>query len=186
MLGYTGILVSMGQDGTAVTGTSEGSLLHTSARYTIPANFLFYPGQALRLRAAGRISNIVTTPGTITFRFKMGPTANIISAVSPGLQLNAVAKTNVLWVLDWDFTLRGVGGGTTATFMHSGLWSSESVVGSPLPAAGGMGQHAIPASAMGVGTGWDNTVSNLTDLSAQFSLTGNTITCHTYKLESLN
>lgn len=183
------LLVSMGQDGTALgTSTTETSILHTSARYALPANFLYYPGQALRLRAMGRVSNIVTTPGTLTFRFKLGPTANIAVASSPAFALNTTAKTNVTWILDWDFVVRSVGGGTSATLMHSGTWTSESVIGSPAPAAGGAGGHMIPASAPAVGTGFDSTVTSIADLTAQWSVSnaGNTITCHSYKLESLN
>jgi hypothetical protein len=182
---YQGVLVSQSGDGTAVTGTTEGSVLLGDAKFTLPSKFLLYPGQALRLRAMGRISNIVTTPGTLTFRVKFNSTP-IIVAASPAFQLNAVAKTNVTWVLDWDLTVRTTGSGTAATFMHSGQWQSESVVGSPVPASGGSGTLTIPSSAPAVGTGFDSTVANLIDLTAQFSLTGNSIQCHTYKLESLN
>ena len=180
------LLTSAPADGTAVTATSEGSLLNAMNKFVLPAGFLFYEGQALRIRAAGRISNIVTTPGTLTLRFKLGPTSTIVAAASTAMQLNAVAKTNVTWILDWDFTARTVGAGTSATLMHTGTWQSESVVGSPLPAAGGAGCHMIPASAPAVGTGFDSAVANVIDLTAQFSLTGNSITCHSFKLESLN
>lgn len=178
------LLASAPVDGTAVSGTSEGSLL--ASKVTLPAGFIFYEGQALRVRAAGRISNIVTTPGTLTLRFKMGPTSTIVAAASSAMQLNAVAKTNVTWILDWDFTVRSVGPATSCTLMHTGMWTSESVVGSPVPASGGAGQHMIPASAPAVGTGFDSTVANVVDLTAQFSLTGNSIQAHSFKFESLN
>lgn len=184
---WQSLLVSAQGDGTAVTATGEGSLLPTQAKYVLPANAMSYVGQTLRLRAMGRISNIVTTPGTLTFRVKFNATP-IVVALSQGLQLNAVAKTNVTWLLEWDLTCRSVGGGTSATLMHSGMWSSESVVGSGTGAAGstGPGQLLIPASAPAVGTGFDSTTANIIDLSAQFSLTGNSIQLHSYKLESLN
>lgn len=184
--GWQETLVSAFSDGTAVTGTAEASMLPGQAKYAIPANWLDYVGKKLRIRAAGRISNIVTTPGTLTLRFKLGPTSNIIVAASSAMQLNAVAKTNVTWVLDWAFDLRTIGSGTGASFMHSGVWQSESVVGSPLPAAGSAGQLMIPASAPAVGTGFDTTVTNFADLTAQFSLTGNSIQVHQYALESMN
>lgn len=179
-------LVSAFSDGTPVTATAEASLLPGQAKYTIPSNFLDFAGKKLRIRAAGRISNIITTPGTLTLRFKLGPTSTIIAAASSAMQLNAVAKTNVSWVLDWAFDLRAVGSGTTANLMHTGIWQSESVVGSPLPAAGGAGQLMIPASAPAVGTGFDSTVANVADLTAQFSLTGNSIQLHQYALEAMN
>lgn len=180
------LLVSQAQDGTALnTSTTETSILHTSAKFTLPANLLSYPGQALRIRAMGRISNIVTTPGTLTLRVKFGATA---VAASPAFALNTVAKTNVTWILDWDLTLRAVGGGTSANFMHSGQWQSESYVGSPAASAGGPGTGMIPASAPAVGSGFDSTVANVVDLTAQWSISnaGNSIQCHSFKLESLN
>lgn len=184
--GWQETLISSQVDGAAVTATSEGSLLPGQAKYTIPGNFLDFIGKKLRVRAAGRISNIVTTPGTLTLKLKMGPTSTIIAAASSAMQLNAVAKTNVTWVLDWAFDLRSIGSGTSAAFMHTGVWQSEAVVGSPLPSAGGAGQFMIPASAPAVGTGFDSTVANLVDLTAQFSLTGNSIQCHQFALESMN
>lgn len=184
--GWQETLVSAFSDGTAVTGTSEGSLLPGQAKYNVPAGFIDYAGKKLRLHAAGRISNIVTTPGTLTLRFKLGPTSNIIVAASSAMQLNAVAKTNVTWALDWEFDVRTIGSGTAATLIHTGVWASESVVGSPLPSVGGAGELLIPASAPAVGTGFDSTVANIADLTAQFSLTGNSIQLHQFTLESMN
>lgn len=181
---WTGQLITQQADGTAVTtNLADTTLLNAQAKYTLPANFLAYIGQSLRIRAMGRISNIVTTPGTLTVRVKFGA---VIVAASSAMQLNAVAKTNVTWVLDWDLTVRSVGASTSATLMHGGTWISESYVGSAAPAAGGAQVGMIPASAPAVGTGFDSTVANVVDLTANFSLTGNSMTCHTYKLESLN
>lgn len=184
--GWQELLVSAFGDGTAVTGTAEASLLPGQAKYNIPANWLDYAGKKLRVKAAGRISNIVTTPGTLTLRFKLGPTSNITAAASSAMQLNAVAKTNVTWLLDWEFDVRSIGSGTAATLMHIGMWTSESVVGSAVPGSGGSGSLLIPASAPAVGTGFDSTVANIADLTAQFSLTGNSIQVHQYSLEALN
>jgi hypothetical protein len=176
-------LIQAQSDGTAVTATSEGSLLPGQAKFTLPANFLDYVGKTLRVRAAGRISNIVTTPGTLTLRVKFG---SIVVAASSAMQLNAVAKTNVTWVLEWSLLARTIGAATTAAFMHTGLWTSESVVGSAVPGTGGSGSLLIPASAPAVGTGFDSTAANVVDLTAQFSLTGNSITLHQFALESIN
>jgi hypothetical protein len=185
MPGYQTTLVEAQGDGTAVTGTAEGSLLPGQAKISIPSGYLFRPGKRLHCVATGRISNIVTTPGTLTMRFKLGPTANIAVSQSAAWQLNAVAKTNVAWVLDMTMTVRTIGSGTTATIFGNGQWTSESVVGSPVPASGGPGGLLWQPSAPVVGTGFDSTVDNLIDLTAQFSLTGNSIQLHTFALEDL-
>lgn len=183
---WQGVLISQQVDGTALnTSTTETSILPGQAKLTLPANFLTYAGQALRVRAMGRISNIVTTPGTLTLRVKFGA---IAVASSGALALNIVAKTNVTWILDWDLTVRSVGSSTTATFMHSGQWQSESVIGSPAAGAGGAASHIIPASAPAVGTGFDSTVTNVIDLTGQWSVSNaaNSIQTHSFKLESNN
>jgi hypothetical protein len=183
MSSWQGLLISMQTAGTAVTGTTEGSLLATQAKYTLPANAMVYAGQTLRIRAAGQISNVATTPGTLTFRVKFG---SIVVATSQALTLNTTLKTNVTWILDWDLTCRSVGGGTAATFIHTGQWQSESVAGSSAAGATGTAGHIIPQSAPAVGTGFDSTVTNVIDLAAIFSVTGNSIQATSYKLESLN
>src|SRR6266481_6295634 len=138
MLGDYPLLISAQGDGAALASSvSATSLLPGQAKLTMPANWLSVPGQTLHVRAAGRISTLVTSPGTLTFTFRMGPTANIAVATSQALALNVVAKVNVGWYLDLLLTLRAVGSGTTANFMAQGLWTSEANVGAPLPAAGG-------------------------------------------------
>ncbi len=181
---WTGLLVSGQVDSAAVTNTTtETTILPGQANFVLPANFLQYAGQALRIRAMGRIS--IAASAAITLRVKFG---SIAVAASPAFALNANAKTNVTWILDWDLTLRSVGGGTTATFMHSGQWQSEAVVGSLVPASAGPGAHVIPPGAPAVGTGFASTTSNIVDLTAQWggASASNSITTHTYKLESLN
>lgn len=179
-------LITSSGDGTAVTGTTAGSMLLVAASpavFTLGAGFFSAVGQSIRIRAHGRISNIVTTPGTITIDVRFGA---IIVATSAAIQLNAVAKTNVSWWLDWVLTARALGSGTTANLMHNGFWKSESVVGSPTPAVGGAGELSLQQSAPAVGTGFSTVGSNAVDLFAKFSLTGNSIQCHYYTLESLS
>lgn len=190
MPGYESTVVEAQVDGTAFnTSTTETSLLAgTAARILLPAGYLNRPGRRLAVRASGRISNIVTTPGTLTLRFKLGPTANIAVTTSQAIQLNAVAKTNVGWYLDLEMLVRSVGSSTTATIFGQGRWLSEAVVGSGLASATGAGEAIWQASAPAVGTGFDSTVANQIDLTAQFSISnaGNAIQLHTFALEDLS
>jgi hypothetical protein len=175
-------LISATGDGSAVTGTTATSLLPSAAKLVLPANYSEV-GRMLRLRAAGRISNIVTTPGTLTLDVRFG---SAIVFDGGAMQLNAVAKTNVTWVLEADLVIRAIGSGTAANLLGTGKWTSESVVGSPVPGTGGSGSLLLPASAPAVGAGYDSTATQQVDLFAKFSLTGNSITLHHYTLESLN
>jgi len=179
---YQASLTEAQVDGTAVTLVAEASLLPAAAKWLMPSGYIFRIGQRFHLHATGRISNVVTTPGTLTLRFKMGATATIVSAASKAIALNIVAKTNVGWELEWYFTVRAIGAGTSCNWMHNGDFTSESVVG----AAAGSSNGAVLQDAPAVGTGFDSTIANLTDLTAQFSITGNSMQLHTYGLESLN
>ena len=185
--GWVEALAWQEADGPAVTGTAAASLLipstsplsGQSGRFTLPANF-FDVGKVLRITAAGRISNIVTTPGTLTLDVRLGSTVVFNGGA---VSLNIVAKTNVTWWLEMLLTCRSIGATAAATILGVGKLTSESVVGA---AAGTTLSAALPASAPAAGTGFDSTVANVLDLFATFSLTGNSITAHEYTLEALN
>lgn len=181
-------IASNSTDGTALTAsTAETSIAPPNTHIVLGSNYFDKIGAAFRILATGRISTVVTTPGTLTFRIKLGPTANIAVATSQALALNVVAKVNVTWWLDWLLILRTNGAGTSASFMNVGQWSSEAVVGSPLPSAGGSGGLLIPASAPVVGTGFDGTTANTFDLTAQWSISNaNSIQVHELIVQSLN
>ena len=174
-------------DGTAVTNTTPLTLLPSGARIIIPSNF-WYIGKAVKITALGRISNIVTTPGTLTLDVRTGPSGTIVCANGGAMALNIVAKTNVTWSLEWYLTCRAIGSGTSANLMHVGKFMSESVIGSPLPSAGGSGVLLLPSSAPAIGTGWDSTAANVIDLFATWSVNnaGNTLLLHQYMLEAMN
>lgn len=177
--GYRSTLIGAQVDGTAVTLLAEASLLPPATKLTLPANFIDQIGKRFVVRAQGRCSNVVTTPGTLTLRLKFGA---IIVGASKAIALNIVAKTNVGWHLDWYFTARAIGATTTAQFMHNGIWVSESVVG----AAAGASGSAVLQDTPVVGTGFDSTIANVVDLAAIFSITGNSIQAHDFSIESLN
>jgi len=188
MPGYRSPLVGAQIDGTAVTNTTtETTLLPAVAKVFIPSGYINSTAKVFCVSASGRISNIVTTPGTLTLKFKLGPTANIAVATSQAIQLNAVAKTNVTWVAELMLYVRSIGSGTAATLFPVGFFKSEAVVGSALPSAGGAGDAMFQASAPAVGTGFDSSVSNQIDLTATFSIAnaGNSIQLHTFTLEDL-
>lgn len=183
MPGYVSRLVESQSDGTAVANsTAEASLLPAVAKVLLPSGYLNRVGKGLSVAAHGRISNIVTTPGTLTLRFKLGPTSNIAVAVSTAVPLNATAKTNVAWWLDLDLMVRAIGAGTAAQLFAQGTFSSESVSGA---AAGLQASVAFQAAAPAVGTGFDSSVANQIDLTAQFSVAnaGNSIQCHGFALD---
>jgi hypothetical protein len=122
-------------DGTALnTSTSETSILPTYAKWIIEAGFFNRPGDELFVEATGRLSCIVTTPGTLTLKVKFGSVAVWDSGA---INLNVVAKTNLPWTLRVPLTCRAVGSGTSANLIGVGELMSESLVGAPAASAGG-------------------------------------------------
>lgn len=183
--GYQQTLVTAQGDGTAITNSvTQASIIPAQAKYTLAANFVDVPGKAFRITATGRLSNVVTTPGTLLFQVLFGA-AVVANNGAAAIALNVAAKTNVTFQLLIELVARTVGAGTAATMMWVMQLTSESVVGA---AAGTTATAFLPASAPAVGAGFDSTVSNVVDLQAKFSVATATtaITLHTYTLESVN
>lgn len=178
------LIVALSDGAALANSVVATSLLPAHAKARLPANYL-QVGRRLRVRAHGRISNIVTTPGTLTLDVRLGA---VIAANGGAMALNIVAKTNVPWWFEMDLTCRSIGSGSSATLFPQGLWCSESVIGSPLPSVGGVGSHMLPNAAPAVGTGFDSTVENIVDFFGTWSVAnaGNSIQVHGYSLESLN
>ena len=184
--GYIATLLNSIADGSALSNTTTAtSILPVIAKPTLPANYLF-AGKMFRVRASGRISTVVTTPGTLTLDLRFG-SVNVFS--SGAMTLNIVAQTYVGWIYDSLITVRAVGATTTANVLGQGMWISHAVIGSPLPTAGGAGEHVLPYNAApAVGTGFDSTAAQLVDLFATWSVANaaNSIQCHQFLLEDLN
>jgi hypothetical protein len=184
MQGYHATLINSQGDGTALTNsTTATSILPAQAKYTLGAGFLDVIGKQLMVKARGRISTVVTTPGTLTLDIRLGA---VIVATSSAMVLSTSAKTNVTWELEWLLTLRAVGASTTANFMHSGRWTSEAAGATTV--AGEAKCILMPTSAPAVGTGFDSTAAQTVDMFATWSVANasNSIQVHQYSLISPN
>jgi hypothetical protein len=178
---YQGPLAWATGDGTAVAATTTQTSLLTSTaatgKWAMPGGFFIYVGQMLRLKAAGRVSTPASTQGNLSFQVVIGA-VNV--AASPTFT-SLASQTNITWELEWLLTLRAVGDGTLANFLHTGNFLSALVSATNL-------NNLIPATAPAVGTGFNSSAGATFDLQATWSnnTAGNTITLHQYLLESLN
>jgi hypothetical protein len=182
-VGYWETLASVSGDGTALTAASRASLLQGSAKsglYTLPANKLRI-GDVLKLRAGGRISCVVTTPGTALFDLSAGVGGTAFFSTT-AIPLNIVAKTNVPWILDVELIVRSVG--NTATFFPQGFWLSEAALNVAVPSTGpGPGGNTLPYNtAPAAGTSVDLSVANIIDFNFTQTVATGSITLHTYTL----
>ena len=175
-------LFSAQVDGDAVTAASATTLLPPAALYTLPANYLNV-GKRLKISASGRISSVITTPGTARFQVRFGST----SVFDGGAILldSVAAHTTVGWWLEIEMTCRAIG--TSATMFGVGKWTSEDILGVPATAPKGVLTAMLPWNTTpAVGTTFDSTVTNVVDLFFTQTVATGSCTLHTYELLSLN
>ena len=78
-------LISAQVDGTALANsTTPTSILPPAARFTLPSNFFAYVGQAIWMRAIGRVSTVTAAPGTLTIDVRLGTVATPIVVFNGG------------------------------------------------------------------------------------------------------
>lgn len=167
------------------TYTTSKTVINADALWTMPANYL-YPGRVFEINVLGGISNIVTTPGTITCEVKIG---SVVAFTTGAMQLSTTAHTTLPFWLKIRLTCRATGSSTSANFMGQAVM--ESVTVNATAVADGTQTHTLlsaPATAPAVGTGFDSTIANIWDFWTGFSISnaGNGIQVQQYFLEVLN
>jgi hypothetical protein len=166
-------LMSHRGDGTALTAAAAASLLQgataTRAKYTFPADF-WSVNTKIKIKATGRISC-----GTVVWD-------------SLAINLNIVAKTNVHWALEADLFVQAEGDSTTTTlFPGQCIWTSEALIGSPLPTVGGSGSVLLPYNtAPVVGAGFNGKTSQQFDLFFTQTVATGSIALHTLNIDAMN
>jgi hypothetical protein len=173
-------------DGPTLTAAARASCIPTANRIVLPNNF-FYVGRSLKLMLSGRISCVVTTPGTARFDICMGAAGTTVVFDTLALNLNVVAKVTVPFYFEAKLVCRAVGATTLTTFFPMGAYfASEAVIGSPLPTVGGNGSLLVPVGTPALGAGMDNTAASILDVFfTQTAATGQLIV-HNYQVDVLN
>lgn len=173
-------LVSAVADATQISNTTTETIAVSD--YTFPANY-FYQGRTLRGLVKGVCSNVVTTPGTVTYRLRMGTTtlSATYAVASNALGLDTTARTNWPWELRFTIVCRSVG--TAGTALMTGQVEQSNVLAST---AANLLPQMLPASAPAAGT-VNTTVANILSVSAQFSVATSptNLTANVYILEAL-
>lgn len=182
-LGYVETLIACSENGTAVTAAAATTLLPTSAVKTLPANYFDFVGKQVLLKASGRISSVITTPGTARFDVRMGGTV-----VFDGLAIlldSVAAHTNVGWDLEILLTCRAIG--ATGNLFGQGKWTCEDILGVPAAAPKGVLTAILPwNSAPAVGGNFDTTVSQAVNLFFTQTVATGSCQLHQFGLYGLN
>lgn len=175
-------LATAQSDGSALTAAAAASCLPAHAKYTLPANFFSRIGQQLLIKATGRISSVVTTPGTARFDVRFG--ATVVFDSQAILLDTTQACTTQPWTLEILLTCRVVG--SAAALFGEGEWKSNNVKGvGTMPVAGGVAMlpwNTAPAN----GNTFDGTASQQVDLFFTQTVATGSLTLHQYSLIALN
>ncbi len=181
--GWTETLISSQTDGTALTAAAAATMLPAQAKKTIPANYFGVVGQTLQIKASGRISSLITTPGTARFDIRY---AGVVIFDGLAILLDTVAgHTNVSWALEINMTLRIVG--AVAQFFGIGTWTCEDLLGVPATAPKGCLTAMLPwNSAPALGTAFDATAAGVLDAFFTQTVATGSMTCHQFSAISGN
>jgi hypothetical protein len=176
-------LITSQVDGTTLTAAAAASAIPAAAKYTLPANFFQNIGQQLLIKASGRISSLITTPGTARYDVRFGGT---VVFDSQAILLDTVAAhTTVGWFLEILLTVRAIG--SSANLMGQGYWMSEDILGVPATAPKGVLSAILPWNTTpAVGTNFDSTATQQIDFFFTQTAATGSMTVHQYDVISLN
>jgi len=176
------VIASSYTDGPALTAAAAASCVPTYFPTTLPAGY-WQIGRMWRVILTGRISVVISTPGTLRWDVRLG---GVVAADTLAVLGNIVAKANVGFFLEGILTCRAVGSGTSANLMNQWQLITEAIINTALPTTGPGGGYALPwNTAPVVGTGF-NSQSALT-LDIFFTQTASTgsMTVHQALIEQL-
>ena len=126
---YRETVYTLAQDGPTLTAAGTNTILsNTTPRYTFPAGYFYRIGQSLKVVATGRISSVITTPGTARFDIRLSNTV-IFDGLAVVLD-PTIAYANVGWILEVEMTTRSVGQ-NGMTWWSQGKWTCNDIVGVP-------------------------------------------------------
>lgn len=164
--------------------TTPTSLLPTADKITLPNNF-FTPGRAFRITATGHISNIVTTPGTLTLDLRLGA---VIAFNGGAMQLSTTAHTTVPFWWDILVTCRAEGSSTSANLIGLSKFHSQAASISAADPTSGHSYLLAPNTTPAAGTGFDSTSALTVDVFGTFSIAnaGNLVGLEQLVIEALN
>lgn len=171
------------------TFTTAKTVINQQDLYGLYAGF-FTLGRRLRITVNMAISNIVTTPGTVTFQVMLG---SIVVWTSGAVQLNATAHTLLpaKLVVDLSCQLTNTGAaGVVAKLMGVGCLTGVMFTKTAGQTDGANSETVImvPVTAPALGTAFDSTISQILDFFVGFSISnsGNGVQVAMYDVEVLN
>jgi hypothetical protein len=177
------LIVQAITDGPTLTAAAAASCLPTPNVITLPNNY-WEAGKQWRVTLCGRMSSVITTPGTARFDIRIG---GVIAWDSLAVLLDTVAgHTNMPFRLEVFLTCRTIGAGTASTLFGMGLLYYEGILGTPAasPKAGAVAMLPWNTAPV-VGTGFNNTLANSLDIFFTQTVATGSMTVHQYQIEEI-
>ena len=181
---YTSPLVVDIADGAQILNTTSETIICPDFTFAASDNRI-YPGAAFSIRAWFDVSNVVTTPGTLTMRLRWGGVAGTILCATSAIALSTTARSNYSGSLDIDLIVRTIGSAGSMFTMGRCFLNDVPVGADSAPQSlytlGSAGAN-VPA----VVSSLDTTTAKALSLTAQFSVPTATtqLTCHERILSS--
>jgi len=184
--GFFEILASDIADGTQILNSTAEAII--TPDYTFAANDPhIYSGAYFKIECEFDVSNVVTTPGTLTFRIRWGGVAGTLLAATAAIALSATARSNYTGSLQATLCWRSIGAAGSAYCMGKVFLNDVPVAADSAPqsiytmTAGGANVPAVVSSLSTV-------AASALSVTAQFSVgTATTqLTNHLRTLASIN
>jgi hypothetical protein len=176
------VIASSYTDGPALTAAAAASCVPTYFPTTLPAGY-WQIGRIWRVTLTGRVSVVVTTPGTLRWDVRLG---GVVAADTLAVLGNIVAKTNVNFFLTGLLTCRAVGSGTSANIMNQWNLTTEAIINTAVPTTGPGGGYSLPwNSAPAVGTGFNSQSALTLDIFFTQTVATGSMTVHQAIIEQM-
>lgn len=168
-------------DGAAISATTTETIMIPNFTFPNAGPHAWYVGKRVKYTLYGRVSTVITTPGTITYRLRWGGVAGTTLVTSKAITPDtAAAYTNVAGYVQFDMQCRAIG--TAGSIFVMG----QHILANSLGTAAAMRQQVWPDAPAAVA--FDTTAANALSPTIAFSVAtaGTAWTTHIATLESLN
>jgi hypothetical protein len=167
-------------DGVAVTNTTTETIMVPNFVWPNSGPQALYVGKQVLWVLWGRVSTVVTTPGTITFRMRWGGVAGTLLVTSKAQRPKTTVSTNMAGWVQMEMTCRSIG--STGSVFSMGQCALANTIGDAQAAQESIWPDAPAAVTI------DTTAASALTPTIQFSVATATTswTTHLARLVSLN
>lgn len=165
---YTSPLVIDVADGAQILNTTTETIMAPDFTFSANDNRI-YQGAAFNIRCWFEVSNVVTTPGTLTFWIRWGGVAGTVLATTGAITLSSTARTSYSGSLDADLVWRSIGSAGSA-FCQGRVFLNDVPTAADSAPQGIYTMGSAGANVPAVVSSLDTTTSKALSVTAKFSV----------------